>query len=47
MWSIPPQRSWRDPAEVPAKRRAMHRRKIALMAAMPQQLQHLPGSPAQ
>ena len=45
-WSLPLQRVVRDLPEVPAKRRAQYRRKLAMLADLPQQLQHLP-SPAQ
>ncbi len=44
-WAIPLLRPTRDASDVPAKRRAMHRRKMALLAAMPQQLRHLPDAP--
>ena len=44
-WTIPLWRPARDASDVPAKRRAMHRRKMALLAAMPLHLQHLPDAP--
>ena len=45
MWSLPLWRAQRDLAEVPAKRRAQYKRKLAMLADLPQQLQHL-ASPA-
>ena len=43
IWSLPLQRPLRDLAEVPTKRRAQYKRKLALLADLPQQLQHLPS----
>ena len=42
-WSLPAQRPPRDLADVPAKRRAMYRRRSALLDAVSGQLMHLPG----
>ena len=42
-WSLPDQRAPRALEDVPAKRRAQHKRKLALLAGLPQQLRHLPG----
>jgi len=41
-WALPVQRPARDLADVPAKRRAMYRRRAALLDALGGQLQHLP-----
>lgn len=43
-WGLPAQRPARDLAAVPAKRRAMYRRRATLLDALPGQLQHLPGA---
>jgi uncharacterized protein VirK/YbjX len=49
MWTLPLRRPPRELGDVPAKRRAMYRRRQALLAALPAQLRHLPdgqGRPA-
>ena len=43
-WGLPAQRPARDLADVPAKRRAMYRRRATLLDALPGQLQHLPAA---
>lgn len=42
VWSLPTVRAARDIADVPSKRRAQYKRRLALLAALPEALQHLP-----
>jgi hypothetical protein len=44
-WAVPVQRVPRELSDVPAKRRAMYRRRANLLAALPGQLQNLPLRP--
>lgn len=43
IWALPSQRAPRDLRDVPAKRRATYKRRALLLAALPAQLQNLPG----
>ena len=42
LWSLPTTRAPRALADVPSKRRAQYKRRLALLAALPEALQHLP-----
>ncbi len=44
IWALPNQRAPRDLSDVPAKRRATYKRRALLLAALPAQLQNLPGA---
>ena len=44
IWALPTQRAPRDLSDVPAKRRATYKRRALLLAALPAQLQNLPGA---
>ena len=45
IWALPEQRAPRAQEDVPAKRRAQHKRRLALLAGLPQHLRNLPGLP--
>ncbi len=42
LWSLPTVRAARDLANVPGKRRAQYKRRLSMLAALPDLLQHLP-----